>query len=866
MQEVEEYINTAYKYLGLIADQNRFCYAGEGKEPLKLNKKNNALAITQARVNKADDFQSLQEIISNYEIAHKIRPIKGIGIWLGTVDNITLCGIDIDQCIDDAGKLSEEARKAVELVKTYTELSISGKGLHMLLMCKGQVKEPYVNKKKFEMYYNSIGRYFTLSLNHLEGTPTQIREVTEEEIHELGEQLKEVFKLDEKGQKLVYEPIKICSSLSKEHMDVFAQKVLPLLDEMKKNYPKLGKLLDGDISDYPSHSEADAGLTHYLMMACRDAGLDQDEAGAFCLNYYRFLPLYRPKWDKKHSSSGETYGELTVKKALAHIFEVMTVEEAIITDFWRLYDFWMHPLSGNMIIELRETGEIKGEITQGKGLHGISVLNDIINTLIMKNQYVKQVIIDTKGKVRPKVQQIKDNLIANLAKDYEPFFRYTRGRITGCGYLIIDANHIVKLDAKTGSWRIIKKSEIQGDNDLIQDSLKPYLANPKRTLYYPTMEPLSKEKKKEVIQRLRKIMVNLDDINFNLFLLYLFSTLRCYDPKPILYLSGTAGSGKTFIAQDILQEIFDRDTGLSLGISSRGTERDLIGSINSYIVVFDNKSKEFSEEISNILCTMSTARFGRILIRRLFHSSPQECYLNCMIILTGIDLKINRKDLAQRIWRINTELAPELRKSTVELRNEIKELVPELLAIVLDSAAKSIKYEAHPEADSHHEFIRQVVEAAKQDVRHIEALGFSIRGLLEIFDEEEIKQMVDEMIIEKQEVMEEAAIFDTSAPFTEVMVAFLNTLKMQGKDEFRVSASRFYELFRDNLEVIIPHIKPSLQGRTTEEIIEILDLPRNAISMGIALRDFKSNTNLARKYQITKYRTNSERGYVIKIL
>jgi len=863
---MQDYINKAEQYLGEIAGQNRFCFAGESKEPLRVNRKDKSMLITQARVNKAEDFQSLEEIVTSYEIAQKIRPLRGIGIWLGTVNDVTLCGIDIDKCIDENGNLTEEARKAVELVNTYTEISISGKGLHMLLLCRDKVNEPYVNKKKFELYYNSAGRYFTLSLNHLEGTPEAIREVTEKEIHEIGEQLKEIFGLEEKGQKLVYEPIQICSNLTKDQLEAYAQKVLPLLEEMRKNYPKLNKLLDGDTSDYPSHSEADAGLTHYLMMACRDAGLDQDEAGAFCLNYYRFLPLYRPKWDKKHSSSGETYGELTVKKALAHIFEVMTVEEAIITDFWRLYDFWMHPLSGNMVIELRETGEIKGEITQGKGLHGISVLNDIINTLIMKNQYVKQVIIDTKGKVRPKVQQIKDNLIANLAKDYEPFFRYTRGRITGCGYLIIDANHIVKLDAKTGSWRIIKKSEIQGDNDLIQDSLKPYLANPKRTLYYPTMEPLSKEKKKEVIQRLRKIMVNLDDINFNLFLLYLFSTLRCYDPKPILYLSGTAGSGKTFIAQDILQEIFDRDTGLSLGISSRGTERDLIGSINSYIVVFDNKSKAFSEEISNILCTMSTARFGRILIRRLFHSSPQECYLNCMIILTGIDLKINRKDLAQRIWRINTELAPELRKSTVELRNEIKELVPELLAIVLDSAAKSIKYEAHPEADSHHEFIRQVVEAAKQDVRHIEALGFSIRGLLEVFTEDEIRQMVDEMVTEKQEVMEEAAMFDSSAPFTEVMVAFLEMLKVQGKESFRISIKKFYEMFRDSLDILVPQIKPSLQGRTIEEIIELLNLPRNTIAMGIALRDFKSNTNLAKKYQITNCWIGKEKGYEIKIL
>lgn len=67
-------------------------------------------------------------------------------------------GIDLDKCINDAGELSSTARQIVQMVNSYTEVSPSGKGLH-ILAC-GSIPHS-VKQPGFEMY-NEL-RYFTVT-------------------------------------------------------------------------------------------------------------------------------------------------------------------------------------------------------------------------------------------------------------------------------------------------------------------------------------------------------------------------------------------------------------------------------------------------------------------------------------------------------------------------------------------------------------------------------------------------------------------------------------------------------------------------------------------------------------------------------
>jgi hypothetical protein len=102
----------------------------------------------------------------------------GIGVALG--DGIL--GIDLDHCIDDAGNVSEFASRIVYRAASYTELSPSGKGVHILMRGKGQVKS-----KELEIY--DWGRFFTLTGRRYKESPLKLHrhdELIDELIREAG--------------------------------------------------------------------------------------------------------------------------------------------------------------------------------------------------------------------------------------------------------------------------------------------------------------------------------------------------------------------------------------------------------------------------------------------------------------------------------------------------------------------------------------------------------------------------------------------------------------------------------------------------------------------------------------------------------
>lgn len=57
---------------------------------------------------------------------------KGIGIVLTDTLKGHLCGLDIDKCIDENGNICKEAQEIIKVLNSYTEISISGKGIHIL--------------------------------------------------------------------------------------------------------------------------------------------------------------------------------------------------------------------------------------------------------------------------------------------------------------------------------------------------------------------------------------------------------------------------------------------------------------------------------------------------------------------------------------------------------------------------------------------------------------------------------------------------------------------------------------------------------------------------------------------------------------
>lgn len=101
----------------------------------------------------------------------------GIGIQLSN----GICGVDIDHCCDN-GKLTGFARDIVEILKSYTEISPSGTGIH--IFCKGSLSAIELRRKferRLEVY--DCNRYFIVTGNPYldpDGQIYPLRDCTEE--------------------------------------------------------------------------------------------------------------------------------------------------------------------------------------------------------------------------------------------------------------------------------------------------------------------------------------------------------------------------------------------------------------------------------------------------------------------------------------------------------------------------------------------------------------------------------------------------------------------------------------------------------------------------------------------------------------
>src|SRR5215217_6339328 len=110
-----------------------------------------------------ENWASYQEAVR----ACKEHGYDGIGFVFSKDD--PFCGVDLDGCLDPkTGELEGWARQIVEELDSYTEISPSGTGVHILI----RATLPEGRNRK--------GRYFTVSGKHLAGTSQAIENRQEE--------------------------------------------------------------------------------------------------------------------------------------------------------------------------------------------------------------------------------------------------------------------------------------------------------------------------------------------------------------------------------------------------------------------------------------------------------------------------------------------------------------------------------------------------------------------------------------------------------------------------------------------------------------------------------------------------------------
>jgi len=211
------------------------------------------------------------------EVAEKAPWAAGVGVVLGE----GLVGVDLDGVVE-GGEFDPLAREVLERTTTYTELSPSGKGLHLLVF--GEVES--FRRGKVEVY--SGGRYFTFTGRTLPGR----REVLRDQA--FLDWLEGRFKGEREKRPVASPKASFQGGPDDLVARVLSSRYAPL---WTGNWQSMG---------YASQSEADLALAGYLVYL---TGGDLDLADRL----FRLSALYRPKWDEKRGAL--TYGERTLRRA-----------------------------------------------------------------------------------------------------------------------------------------------------------------------------------------------------------------------------------------------------------------------------------------------------------------------------------------------------------------------------------------------------------------------------------------------------------------------------------------------------------------------------------------------------------------------
>ena len=223
--------------------------------------------------------------------AYKEHGFDGVGFVFTKEDDFV--GVDLDHCLDSkTGEVEPWAREIIGELDSYTEVSPSGSGVHILL--RATLPDGRNRKGLVEIY--SHGRYFTVTGKHLEGTPRTI-ENRQEQILALRRRV-----LGEPANTNGYQAARSVASGELPGHDLPDHEIV-MKAAAAENGEKFRQLWAGETSGYTSVSEAEQALCSLLAFW---TGPDSERIDAL----FRQSGLYRQKWERAD------YRERTVSKAL----------------------------------------------------------------------------------------------------------------------------------------------------------------------------------------------------------------------------------------------------------------------------------------------------------------------------------------------------------------------------------------------------------------------------------------------------------------------------------------------------------------------------------------------------------------------
>lgn len=272
------------------------CFKVEGMENGKTTKRPyNAINGKLARVN--DELTW-----STFDIALKgcsKYKCDGIGFILGC----GIFGIDLDNHVDENGvapmtdeEFKEFSTEFIETLDSYTELSQSGKGIHII--CQGKLPTGPRRKGCVEMY--DSGRFFAFTGNAIKNIPIMNREEEIKPLYEKHINVKTSFEAPVSTPRY--------SSTERQELKLSDSEIINAALASRQGGEFYKYYHDGDISSNNNDaSSADMSFCNMLAFWCNGDEQQMDRI-------FRSSALMRDKWDEKRGE--RTYGEITISSAI----------------------------------------------------------------------------------------------------------------------------------------------------------------------------------------------------------------------------------------------------------------------------------------------------------------------------------------------------------------------------------------------------------------------------------------------------------------------------------------------------------------------------------------------------------------------
>lgn len=245
--------------------------------------------------------------------ARENKDVMGVGIMFAR----GLVGIDIDGCFDKAtGKVSEMATEIIDGVNSYTEVSPSGTGVHILAF--GEIPGRGMNNQSLGLEIYGTGRFFTLTGKLYENKFRVLRKKADTKTA-IDSVIEKHFSYRQKFDAKPLEKIEPRFE-DKELLDKISKGGI-----MGPRFERLRNALPPFILDEDKKPTTDVDRRYLRGDGTVDLSAIE---GAFCKvlvfygaspeqidRIYRNEPLARDKWDR--SCGSETYGQYCIRRAFA---------------------------------------------------------------------------------------------------------------------------------------------------------------------------------------------------------------------------------------------------------------------------------------------------------------------------------------------------------------------------------------------------------------------------------------------------------------------------------------------------------------------------------------------------------------------